>query len=102
MKTLTATALSLAILATPVACFANSLTAAEISSTMPVYEVIYKSNIDVVSQQTAHTLQLLEYQHGLEIREQARNNIQYIGARLHLHNQVAKQEEHPKSNPIAE
>lgn len=101
MNTLSATVISLAILATPAACLANSVTAAQIATTMPVYDVIYMPNIDVVKKQTAHTLQNLQYQQTLEIRTQAKNNIAYIGARLHLNNQIAKQPEQSKQTNVA-
>lgn len=92
MKTLTTTLLALTIMSAPAACLANSVYASTNIETMPVYEVLYVENVDIIAKQTANTLQQLNYQQTLDIRDQAKNNIDYIGARLHLNSElVAKQ-----------
>ena len=88
MKTLTTTLLALTIMSAPAACLANSVYASTNTETMPVYEVLYVEHVDVVAKQTANTLQQLNYQQTLDIRNQAKNNINYIGARLHLNSEL--------------
>ena len=92
MKTLMTTLLTVTALSLPSVCLANSVQAsdqnASQNSAMQTFEVIYYDNIDIVAQQTAHTIQHLNYQQALEIQSQARNNINEIGARLHLINNV--------------
>ncbi|KGK01013.1 hypothetical protein [Thalassotalea sp. ND16A] len=91
MKTLAATLLGLTVLAAPAACLASQVNAAVTPQQMPVYEVVYVDSVNVVSQQTEHTLQALHYQNMLDVRASAKNNIEYIGARLHLNaSEVAK------------
>ncbi|WOH37745.1 hypothetical protein RI844_00440 [Thalassotalea fonticola] len=92
MKTLTTTLLALTIMSAPAACLANSVYASTHVETMPIYEVLYVESVDVIAKQTTNTLQQLNYQQTLDIRAQAKNNIDYIGARLHLNSElVAKQ-----------
>ncbi|WP_068546904.1 hypothetical protein [Thalassotalea crassostreae] len=43
---------------------------------MPVFEVTYVENVDVVKQQTRHLLQQMDYKLTLDISRQARNSIE--------------------------
>ncbi|WNC69764.1 hypothetical protein RI845_06350 [Thalassotalea nanhaiensis] len=96
MKTLTTTLLALTIISAPATCLANSVYASANTETMPVYEVLYVENDDVIAKQTINTLQHLNYQQALEIRNQAKNNIDYIGARLHLSNELVASQKSTK------
>ena len=83
MKTLAATLLGLSLITASATCLANPVNAnSTVKQSMPVYEFVYSNSIDIVAKNTAHTLQQLNYQRVIEIQHQARNNIEYIGARL--------------------
>ena len=80
--------------------------AAPVSSpSMHRYDVVYHQNTDLMARHTAHALQNMNYQHALDIYSQVNDNIAYIGARLHLHEQVAMRQDEqfkPKRNPSAQ
>lgn len=85
MKLLATTLLGFSILAASATCLASQVNASSVTSVnqnMPIYEFVYSNSVDVVAQNTAHTLQQLNYQRVIEIQNQAKNNIDYIGARL--------------------
>lgn len=82
MKTLNKTLLALVLLGSTSIAMASE-------TKMPVYEVTYVNNIDTIKQQTSHTIAQLNYQTTLDIYSQAKNNVEYIGARLHLQTELA-------------
>ena len=82
MKTLNKAVLALVLLGSTSIAMASE-------SKMPVYEVTYIKSIDTIKQQTSHTIAQLNYQTTLDIYSQAKNNVKYIGARLHLQTELA-------------
>ncbi|WP_371377202.1 hypothetical protein [Thalassotalea aquiviva] len=81
MKTLLATAASVLLFASTSALASNEM--------MDRYTVTYVDSVDLVNKQTHLAIENINYQLALDIREQAQQGIDYIGARLHLHQTVA-------------